>query len=71
MISIIIPTLNEASTLPKLFYFIKKNIGGEIPYEIIVCDGGSMDTSVLIANNNNNNNNAKIIHSSQKNRAHQ
>lgn len=67
MISIIIPTLNEASTLPKLFYFIKKNIGGEIPYEIIVCDGGSMDTSVLIANNNN----AKIIHSSQKNRAHQ
>ena len=67
MISIIIPTLNEAATLPQLLYHIEKNIGQGIAYEIVICDGGSTDESVLIAKKNN----AKVVHSNQKNRAYQ
>jgi len=67
MISIIIPTLNEEENLPNLFYYIKNSIGCDIPYEVIICDGGSQDRSVLIAKKNK----AKVIHSNKKNRAFQ
>lgn len=46
MISIVIPTLNEASRLPKLLAQLARQ---KSPMEIIVVDGGSGDETVSIA----------------------
>lgn len=46
MISIVIPTLNEASRLPKLLAQLACQ---ELPMEMIVVDGGSGDETVLVA----------------------
>jgi rSAM/selenodomain-associated transferase 2 len=62
-ISIIIPTLNEAETLPKTL----QSIVGERQVEIIVVDASSQDKTWEIASVFG----VKIIHSPQKNRAHQ
>lgn len=48
MISIIIPVLNEEKTIARLLQQLKE-FGHEIPYEIIVVDGGSKDQTVSIA----------------------
>jgi len=67
MISVIIPTLNEAVILPELFNHIKKNIGKGIVYEILICDAGSKDESVQISTEFA----ATVIHSPEKNKAFQ
>jgi rSAM/selenodomain-associated transferase 2 len=46
MISIIIPTLNEEKTIPDLAESLGR-LRGE--FEVIVCDGGSADTTVELA----------------------
>jgi rSAM/selenodomain-associated transferase 2 len=46
-ISVIIPTINEAQNIEKLIHFIEKN-KSECNIEIIVCDGGSQDDTVVI-----------------------
>ncbi len=48
MISIIIPTFNEASAIEKTLKNIKLSIKN-LNHEIIVCDGGSRDNTVLLA----------------------
>ena len=48
-LSIIIPTLNEATYLPVTIEKIKQNAGLEEPYEIIVVDSGSTDETCDIA----------------------
>lgn len=50
-ISVIIPTLNEENNLSSLLPFLKKN-GGEELSEIIVCDGGSTDSTKQVAEAN-------------------
>lgn len=50
MISIIIPTLNEASNIEKLLPYLKKCCNGKV-YEIIVSDCGSADDTKDIVNN--------------------
>lgn len=47
-ISIIIPTCNEAACIGKLVVYLQKH-GGEYVIEIIICDGGSTDETVAIA----------------------
>ncbi len=47
MLSIIIPTLNEASQLPLLFADIKRFIGD---YEVTIVDGGSNDLTHFLIN---------------------
>ena len=47
MLSIIIPTLNEESYLPKLLNSIKKQDFQD--YEMIVADAGSKDKTIEIA----------------------
>ncbi len=43
MLSIIIPVLNEATTIKNLLDFLSENSSGENEIEIIVVDGGSSD----------------------------
>ncbi|MDP2686082.1 MAG: TIGR04283 family arsenosugar biosynthesis glycosyltransferase [Aequorivita sp.] len=43
MLSIIIPVLNEATTIKNLLTFLSENISGENEIEILVVDGGSYD----------------------------
>ena len=62
-ISIIIPTLNEAETLPLTFEPLRK----ELNREVIIVDGGSQDKTVNIAQEFG----AKIIQSPVQNRAYQ
>ena len=50
MISIIIPTYNEAENIADLVVHIKKHIG-VIQHEIIVVDAGSEDKTAVIAHN--------------------
>jgi rSAM/selenodomain-associated transferase 2 len=47
-LSIIIPTLNEAESLPRLLTDLAGQIG--VPFEVIVADGGSRDATVAEAN---------------------
>ncbi len=50
MLSIIIPVLNEATTIKNLLTFLSENISGENEIEILVVDGGSYDgTQKIIA----------------------
>jgi rSAM/selenodomain-associated transferase 2 len=49
-LSVIIPTLNEAENIKELIPFLKKQ-GGDFISEIIVVDGGSKDSTCIIAEN--------------------
>jgi glycosyltransferase involved in cell wall biosynthesis len=49
MISVIIPTLNEASTLEKMLTQFSREVVQENKIELIVSDGGSTDATVDIA----------------------
>jgi len=66
MISVIIPTYNEAGYIVNLVNYIKQHAGAS-PIEIIVSDGGSLDETAAIAANAG----AIILHSPQKGRAAQ
>ena len=46
MVSVIIPTLNEAELLPDTLKAIRAN---RTPHEILVIDGGSADETVAVA----------------------
>ena len=46
MISIVIPTYNEAQTLPRL---LAELAGERVPHEVIVADGGSGDGTADLA----------------------
>ncbi len=46
MISIVIPTLNEADRLPNL---VARLAAEPVPHEVIVVDGGSTDATVFVA----------------------
>lgn len=48
LISIIIPTLNEEKNLENLLRQLNQ-LEKKIPFEIIVVDGGSQDSTVAIA----------------------
>ena len=56
MISVVIPTMDEAKTLPRLLAGLQRQIA---PSEIILVDGGSRDVTVLKAREHR----VKIIHS--------
>ncbi|MCA1803497.1 MAG: TIGR04283 family arsenosugar biosynthesis glycosyltransferase [Rhodothermaceae bacterium] len=49
MLSIIIPTLNEAASLPILLQRLKELLQDTDEYEILVCDGGSTDDTARVA----------------------
>jgi rSAM/selenodomain-associated transferase 2 len=49
MLSIIIPALNEADSLPVLLKRLKMLLQDTDDYEILVCDGGSTDDTVRVA----------------------
>ncbi|RYU93336.1 TIGR04283 family arsenosugar biosynthesis glycosyltransferase [Emticicia agri] len=66
MISIIIPTYNEAENIVGLIQFLKDNSNGLVN-EIIVSDGGSTDETLHLAQNTG----AKAILSPQTGRANQ
>jgi len=66
MISIIIPTYNEAENIIQLVQFLKDNSNGLVN-EIIVSDGGSNDNTLDLAQNVG----AKAIVSPKKGRANQ
>jgi Glycosyltransferases involved in cell wall biogenesis len=51
LISIVIPTLNEAENLPQLFSNIRAVLS-QYRYEIIIVDGHSRDKTVSIAKKN-------------------
>lgn len=48
-ISVIIPTLNEATTIKRLLLHLQENCKSTILTEIIVVDGGSQDNTIAIA----------------------
>ena len=45
LISVILPTFNEASTLPEAI----RSVRCDLPVEVIVADGGSTDGTVAVA----------------------
>ncbi|MCB2408030.1 TIGR04283 family arsenosugar biosynthesis glycosyltransferase [Hymenobacter lucidus] len=49
VVSIIIPTLNEAAGLGHLLTYIAAHVGENVTYEVVVCDGGSQDGTVAQA----------------------
>lgn len=65
-ISIIIPVLNEGSTIGRLLEYIRQNSSSETIEEILVIDGGSKDTTISIAKEFN----TRVV-SSKKGRASQ
>ncbi|GGF03324.1 glycosyl hydrolase [Hymenobacter cavernae] len=48
-LSIIVPTLNEASVLAKTLAHIEAHSSGKIAYEVLICDGGSEDATTAVA----------------------
>jgi rSAM/selenodomain-associated transferase 2 len=64
MISVIIPTLNEAELLPDTLSHIQAN---HAPHEILVADAGSTDGTADLADKAG----ARVIHSPRRNRAAQ
>lgn len=64
MISVIIPTLNEALSLPDLLSDLEAQ--KDVALEVIVVDGGSTDDTLPIAQDR-----AHLLHSNQRNRAKQ
>jgi rSAM/selenodomain-associated transferase 2 len=67
MLSIIIPVLNEAQTLPYLLKELNSMLAGSIKSEILVCDGQSTDATAIIAAKSG----ARVIHCPQRGRAAQ
>ena len=65
MLSVIIPTFNEETSIQKLLQYLKR-YASESSIELIVSDGGSTDNTVKLANMEG----AKVIHS-KKGRATQ
>jgi rSAM/selenodomain-associated transferase 2 len=49
LLSIVIPTLNEADVLARTLAHVATHIGPGIDYELLVCDGGSTDNTVAVA----------------------
>jgi rSAM/selenodomain-associated transferase 2 len=49
LLSIIIPTRNEATVLAATLTHLRATIGQGVRYEVIVCDGGSTDDTVAVA----------------------
>ena len=73
MISVIIPTLNEATNIEALLRHLDENSTSGKIGEVIIVDGGSSDDTVLIANNYKNNGSIlpfDVLHS-EKGRAKQ
>lgn len=68
MISIVIPVLNEAKTLPKLLEFLSKNTSSKTVSEIWVVDGGSSDGTKQVVTSFNNSLPVQLI-PSEKGRA--
>lgn len=66
MVSVIIPTYNEAKVIEDLVWFLKAN-AGIYDTEIIVSDGGSTDKTIELAENAG----ATVLKCSQKGRASQ
>lgn len=66
IISVIIPTLNEAENIRDLIQYIQKNNGDDL-IEVIVADANSKDKTAAIAHKEG----AKIIITKQASRAHQ
>jgi rSAM/selenodomain-associated transferase 2 len=64
MVSVIIPTLNEAELLPDTLRAIRAN---QTPHEILVIDGGSADETVAVATEAG----SRVINSPQAGRAAQ
>lgn len=48
-LTFIIPALNEAEHLPRTISAIRKTMGSQAPYEIILCDNGSTDGTPELA----------------------
>lgn len=65
-ISVIIPTLNEASNIEEIITFIQMH-GKDVLADLIVVDGGSTDSTVALARSLG----ARVIHSSKQARASQ
>lgn len=66
MISVIIPTVNEASIIGQRISYLFEN-GGETLLEVIVCDGDSDDETVMHAEKAG----ASIVRCAERNRAQQ
>lgn len=49
LLSIIIPTLNEADVLARTLTHVASHVGSGIAYEVLVCDGGSTDGTAAVA----------------------
>jgi rSAM/selenodomain-associated transferase 2 len=49
LLSIIIPTLNEAAVLARTLTHVASHLGPGIAYEVLVCDGGSTDGTTAVA----------------------
>ncbi|MGI4875167.1 MAG: TIGR04283 family arsenosugar biosynthesis glycosyltransferase [Janthinobacterium lividum] len=49
LLSVIIPTLNEAEVLARTLTHVASHIGPGITYEVLVCDGGSTDGTTAAA----------------------
>src|SRR4051812_40734276 len=65
MISVIIPTLNEESSIKKLVQYLQSSSSSNLIGEIIVVDGGSNDGTIAIANSMN----VCVIQAARKGRA--
>lgn len=61
MISVIIPTYNEADLIAKTINMVRQNDAAGLVKEIIITDGGSTDYTCSIAKNNN----ATVVHSNK------
>ena len=48
-LSVIVPTLNSASTLPSTAYGLKEGLENELVRELVICDGGSRDATRELA----------------------
>lgn len=63
MISIVIPVLNEATTIPKLLEFLSNNTTSKTVHEICIVDGGSKDGTQSIVRSFNGSLPVKLINS--------
>jgi rSAM/selenodomain-associated transferase 2 len=67
MLSIIIPTLNEAPALARLLPHLHATVGAGVAYEILVCDAGSTDDTAATARRHG----AQVLPAPQPGRARQ
>lgn len=49
MISVIIPTFNEEACIEKTITYLKSNVAHDQAFEVLVCDGGSTDSTIQLA----------------------